>query len=152
MRFFIVVSWCCAALIPGVLEAKSVKQAREEVVDETVLYLNVPYLWGGRHPKTGLDCSSFVQVVYAKAGLHLPRVSRAQFSATHNLKPSDVLPGDLVFFAMKNPGTAKVDHVGIYMGKGYFIHASVTHGVHIESIDKPYYLNRLVGVRKYRGF
>jgi lipoprotein Spr len=45
-----------------------------------------------------------------------------------------------------------VDHVGIYVGKGFFVHASVSSGVHIDSITNPYYFQRLVSVRKYAGF
>lgn len=133
-------------------QAKPIQQARDEVVAETLRYLNVPYLWGGRHPKTGLDCSAFVQLVYETAGLALPRTSREQFAATSGLAPRKVLPGDLLFFAMKRPGTSRVDHVGLYVGRGFFVHASVTNGIHIESIQKPYFLDRLVGARKFRGF
>lgn len=132
--------------------AGSIKAARDVIVKDTLTYLNVPYLWGGQHPDTGIDCSAFVQLVYGKAGIGVPRVSRDQFQSTVALAPDKVLPGDLLFFAMKNPGTAKVDHVGVYVGRGYFLHASVTNGIHIEPISKPYYLDRLVGARKYRGF
>ena len=141
---------CLLAAAPA--GALSIRKARGAVVNQTLEYLNVPYLWGGQHPKTGLDCSAFVQLVYRKAGLKVPRVSRDQFKATRPVSPKRLLPGDLVFFAMKNPGTAKVDHVGIYMGKEIFIHASFTHGIHVERITKPYFLARLVGVRSYRGF
>ncbi len=133
-------------------QARSIQSARGAVVEETLDYLNGPYLWGGVNPKTGLDCSGFVQLVYQKAGLGLPRVSRRQFAATRPVSPRKVLPGDLVFFAMKNPGTAKVDHIGIYIGKGLFIHASFTNGIHVEPISKPYYLSRLVGIRRFKGF
>ncbi len=107
-------------------EAKTIAEARGEVVKETMTYLNTPYLWGGMHPRTGMDCSAFVKLVYSKAGLTLPRVARDQFARSLRLSPSGVLPGDMIFFAMKNPGTAKVDHVGIYVGKGFFVHASFT--------------------------
>ncbi|MDQ7772556.1 MAG: C40 family peptidase [Elusimicrobiales bacterium] len=137
---------------PAAAGAKSIAQARAEVVDATMVYLNTPYLWGGMHPDTGMDCSAFAKLVYGRAGLELPRVSRDQFAASLRLPPAGVLPGDLVFFAMKNPGTARVDHVGIYVGKGFFVHASFTNGVHIDSVQNPYYYQRLVSVRKYRGF
>jgi len=136
----------------GAARAETIAKARDNVITQTLAYLNIPYLWGGEHPQTGLDCSGFVQLVFRKAGLELPRVARDQFSATDFLPPSRVLPGDLVFFAMKHPGTARVDHVGIYLGKGYFIHASFTNGIHVEPITKPYYQDRLVGIRKYSGF
>ncbi|KAF0125518.1 MAG: hypothetical protein FD189_492 [Elusimicrobia bacterium] len=140
------------ALLQAPAAAMSIAQARDQIVDATMVYLNTPYLWGGMHPDTGMDCSAFVKLVYSRAGLELPRVSREQFSGTLRLPPGGVLPGDLIFFAMKNPGTARVDHVGIYVGKGLFVHASFTHGVHIDSAQNPYYYARLVGVRKYRGF
>ncbi len=137
---------------PGLAQARSIAKTRDEVIGKTLRYLNTPYLWGGEHPQTGLDCSSFVQLVYRNAGLHLPRVARDQYRSTLPLSPANVLPGDLLFFSMKRPGLAHVDHVGIYLGKGYFIHASVTNGIHVEPITKPYYLDRLVAIKKYRGF
>jgi cell wall-associated NlpC family hydrolase len=143
---------CCAALLAPAARAESVAAARDAVVRETMTYLNTPYLWGGMHPQTGMDCSAFAKLVYSRAGLSLPRVSAEQFAQTVRLKPAAVLPGDLVFFAMKNPGTAAVDHVGVYVGKGFFVHASFSNGVHIDSITNPYYYQRLVSVRKYRGF
>ena len=153
-------SWTHRPLIAALLvaalarptPAKSIAAAREEILRQTMPYLNVPYLWGGTYPRTGLDCSGFVQLVYHQAGLSLPRVTSQQFGATRYLKPSEVLPGDLIFFAMKNPGTANVDHVGIYVGKGLFIAASTANGIHIEPITNPYYFQRLVGIRRYGGF
>lgn len=133
-------------------EAMTIAAARRTVVRETMTYLNTPYLWGGMHPRTGMDCSAFVKLVYSRAGLTLPRVSREQFAGTLYLRPSRVLPGDLIFFAMKHPGTARVDHVGIYVGKGFFVHASFSNGVHIDSVHNRYYYERLIGVRKYAGF
>jgi cell wall-associated NlpC family hydrolase len=141
-----------AALPTGRAGAVSVAEARERVVTETMTYLNTPYLWGGMHPDTGMDCSAFTRIVYSRAGLMLPRVSRDQYAGTRRLGPQEVRPGDLVFFAMKHPGTARVDHVGIYVGKGFFVHASFSNGVHIDSVANPYYYARLVGVRKYAGF
>ncbi|MBI4801109.1 MAG: C40 family peptidase [Elusimicrobia bacterium] len=133
-------------------QAKSIADARNEVVQETLKYLSIPYLWGGTHPGTGLDCSGFVQLVYSKAGLNLPRVAREQFAASLYLKPAAILPGDMIFFSMKRPGSSKVDHIGIYVGKGFFVHASVSNGIHIDSVSNPYYFQRIVSVRKYRGF
>ena len=140
------------ALLPGPAGAVAIADARAAVVKETLTFLNTPYLWGGMHPDTGMDCSAFARLVYAKAGLHLPRVSGEQYAQSLYLAPSAVQPGDLIFFAMKNPGTPKVDHVGIYVGKGFFVHASFSNGVHIDSVTNPYYYARLVSLRKYRGF
>lgn len=139
-------------LLPGSAGAVAIADARAAVVNQTMTYLNTPYLWGGMHPDTGMDCSAFAKLVYARAGLNLPRVARDQYAQSLHLAPSAVQPGDLIFFAMKHPGTALVDHVGIYVGKGFFVHASFTNGVHIDSVANPYYYARLVSLRKYRGF
>ncbi len=90
--------------------------------------------------------------MYHEAGYSLPRVSVDQYAATKPLKPSQVLPGDLIFFAMAHPAAKRVDHVGIYLGKGLFIAASTTYGIRIDSISKPYYQERLVSIRKFSGF
>lgn len=132
--------------------AKTIADARNQVVQETMRYLTIPYLWGGTSPKSGLDCSGFVQLVFSKAGLNLPRVARDQFAASLYLKPNGVLPGDLIFFSMKKPGSSHVDHIGIYVGKGFFVHASVSNGIHIDSVTNPYYYSRIISIRKYRGF
>jgi len=139
-------------LSAGPAQAKSIADARNQVVQETLKYLSIPYLWGGTSPKSGLDCSGFVQLVYSKAGLNLPRVARDQYAASLHLKPAGVLPGDMIFFSMKKPGSSHVDHIGIYVGKGFFVHASVSNGIHIDSVGNPYYYSRIVSIRKYRGF
>ncbi|GAB47533.1 transglycosylase SLT domain-containing protein [Mobilicoccus pelagius] len=84
-------------------------------------YLGIPYKWGGTNPRTGLDCSGFVQLVMKQHGVSLPRVSRDQ--ARQGVKvPSlaQARPGDLVAFG--NP----VHHIGIYVGGGKMIHAPHT--------------------------
>lgn len=141
-----------ASLAASSARAVTIAAARTSILAQTMPYLNIPYLWGGVSPDTGLDCSGFVQLVYQRAGLSLPRVAREQFSATRHLKPREVQPGDLIFFSMHRPRARKVDHVGIYLGKGLFIHASVTNGIHVEPVSKTYYQERLVSIRRYRGF
>ncbi len=129
----------------------SVKEARMGLMQASLDYLAIPYLWGGQNPQMGLDCSAFVQLLYRKAGLSLPRVSTEQYQVTQYLGPDETLPGDLVFFAMKSTWKG-VDHVGLYLGKGFFIHASYSQGVHIDHLTNPYYLARLVSIRKFKGF
>jgi len=134
------------------VEAKSIQDARREIVHRTMDYLNIPYLWGGTNPDTGLDCSGFVQLVYNKTGLKVPRVSGDQYRLSDYLGPQSVREADLIFFSMKNPGSKKVDHVGIYVGKGFFVHASFSNGIHIDNVNNRYYYERIVGIRKFPGF
>ncbi|MGB3412744.1 MAG: transglycosylase SLT domain-containing protein [Microthrixaceae bacterium] len=95
--------------------------APQEIIDVASEYLGIPYVWGGSNPSTGLDCSGFVQNVFARFGIDLPRVSRQQALAGEAV-PSieDARPGDLIAFG--HP----VDHIGIYVGDNKFIHAPKT--------------------------
>ncbi|MDM7323902.1 MAG: LysM peptidoglycan-binding domain-containing protein [Thermus sp.] len=106
-------------------------------------YLGIPYKYGANSP-TSLDCSAFVAQVYAELGVVLPRTSRDQY---RSLLPADTLrPGDLVFFSF---GGRDIDHVGIYLGRGVFAHAS-SYGsrVVIESLEAPFYQRTYRGARR----
>jgi len=82
---------------------------------EAIQYLGVPYKWGGTDPKSGLDCSGLVVVVFKKLGKDLPHYSQAQAQLGAPVSYSDLQPGDLVFFG------SPVHHVGIYLGEDYYI-------------------------------
>jgi peptidoglycan DL-endopeptidase CwlO len=91
---------------------------RAAVVEAAKRYLGVPYKWGGTNPAVGLDCSGFVQRVYADLGISLPRVSVDQSKAGQKVASLDqAVPGDLVF------RRGSPNHIGIYLGDGQFIHA-----------------------------
>ncbi len=106
-------------------------------------YLGVPYKYGANSPLS-LDCSAFVAQVYAELGVALPRTTREQYQA---LPVAEALrPGDLVFFSF---GGREVDHVGLYLGRGVFAHAS-SYGsrVVIESLEAPFYRRTYRGARR----
>ena len=129
--------------------AETIGQVRDRIVRLALEPLGVPYVWGGTRPDKGLDCSGFVLAVYRWAGLDLPRVSADQFRFTQYLEPRQVKRGDLVFFNMKLDPKKKVDHVGIYLGAGWFAHASFSRGIIVDSLLKPYYRQRLQGIRRH---
>ena len=114
-------------------------------------YLGVPYRWGGTSPKTGFDCSGFVQYVFAKHRTSLPRTSREMASSGTRLRPdwSALQPGDLVMFA--EPGE-RISHVAIYTGKRRIIHASSSGGrVRYDALDTrrgKWFARRLVAARR----
>jgi cell wall-associated NlpC family hydrolase len=83
-------------------------------------YVGVPYVWGGNQPSSGFDCSGLTQFVYAQLGVWLPHYAAAQFLAYPRLDPSQLAPGDLVFFEPKADGPG---HVAIYAGNGTIIEA-----------------------------
>jgi len=82
--------------------------------------LGVSYRYGGTSRKQGFDCSGLIQFAYAQAGIELPRTAREQFQATERIERKELRPGDLVFFRIKG---RDIDHVGMYIGGGRFIHA-----------------------------
>ena len=106
-----------------------------------------PYRYGGASPETGFDCSGLVQYVYRDIlDLRLPRSSRDLAAwQVPRIEPSRLAAADLVFFA--RGGT--VDHVGIYIGQGRFVHAPSGSGaVRLDHLDGPYWREHYSGARR----
>ena len=100
------------------------------ILEAAQIYLNAPYLWGGRSP-FGIDCSGFIQMVFKVNGISLSRDAQqqAQFGEIVNFI-TDAVPGDVVFFD-NNEGV--IVHTGLIIGKNKIMHASGT--VRIDVID-----------------
>jgi cell wall-associated NlpC family hydrolase len=91
----------------------------EAAVSEALKQLGTPYVWGGAAPG-GFDCSGLVSWAYAQAGLGgLPHFTGALWATGTHISSSELAPGDLVFFNGLN-------HVGMYIGGGNFVHAPHT--------------------------
>ena len=105
-------------------------------------YIGVPYQFGGTTPK-GFDCSGYLQYVFAKNGLNIPRLADEQYNlGLRTTSIGQLEPGDLVFFTTY---TAGVSHCGIYLGDGQFIHTSSSRGVRIDNLSAEYWKPRYVG-------
>jgi cell wall-associated NlpC family hydrolase len=101
-------------------------------------WLGTPYSWGGGGPAgpsygtaqgagtKGFDCSGLTQYAWAKAGIQLPRVAAAQYTAGPHIPRTQLRPGDLLFFATNTHNPATIHHVGLYYGHGQMIHAPQT--------------------------
>jgi peptidoglycan DL-endopeptidase CwlO len=111
------------------------------VLEAATRYLGVPYRWGGTDPSVGLDCSGFVQRVYADLGISLPRVSVDQARQGVGVASlAEARPGDLVFWQ------GSPNHIGIYAGDGEMIVAPRTGDVvRFQRITRtPHAIRRIV--------
>jgi len=80
------------------------------------------YRWGGSTPRTGFDCSGLTHYAFKSANINLPRTAAEQYRHTKRVSLSKMQAGDLIFFHTRRT-RARVNHVGIYVGNGRFIHA-----------------------------
>ncbi len=110
--------------------SESIENLNEEIVRIAKLFINSPYLWGGRSPY-GIDCSGLSQVVYKIIGLNIPRDAGQQVKMGETVNFINMVqPGDLAFFDNEEE---IITHVGIIIDNGKIIHSSGY--VKIESLD-----------------
>ena len=111
-------------------------------------FVGYPYVYGGNGPSS-FDCSGFVLYVYRHFGYSFSRGAQEQYLDGTPVAYGDLQPGDLVFFSSSAPDSSNfrsITHVGLYLGDGYFIHASnPTRGVVIDSLWSGYYSTHFWG-------
>jgi cell wall-associated NlpC family hydrolase len=117
----------------------------EEIIDTAKKFLGIKYVWAANGPNC-FDCSGFTKYVYKQNGITLPRYSGHQANVGIKVSYNELEKGDLVFFDTEHKFRGKVNHVGIYIGNGKFIHASsAKKKVIITSFDeKPFYKRRFL--------
>jgi len=104
-----------------------------------------PYRNGGSDPK-GFDCSGFIQYVFSRYNLFVPREVRDLYRMGQALKPDELTAGDLVFFSTTEPGAS---HVGMAIGGDQFVHAPSSTGVvRVEHLSANYWSMRFLGARR----
>lgn len=104
---------------------------KKHLVNNALIFLNAPYLWGGRTP-FGIDCSGFTQIVYRLQGINIPRDAFQQAEVGNTLSfIEESEEGDLAFF---DDPEGKISHVGIIMNNNNIIHASGK--VRIDKLDQ----------------
>ena len=117
-------------------------------------YLGTKYTYGGAAPQSGFDCSGFVQYVFSRNGVTLPRTSRLQSTAGRSVAANleNARAGDLLFFSQKGDA---VDHVAIYVGNDRILHSSSSGGgVRYDDLSSArgrWFRDRIVATRRVLG-
>lgn len=119
---------------------------REGAVAQAMLLVNTPYRYGGNTPEGGFDCSGLVHYVFnSVSASRLPRSTAQWAAASAPVPESSRQRGDLVFF---NTSGTPWSHMGIYVGRGQFVHAPSTGGtVRQDSLSNRYFAPRYMGAR-----
>lgn len=110
-----------AITMTELLYGEGVSDVRVDLVEYAKQFLGNPYVWGGTSLTKGADCSGFVLSIFKKYGVKLSHHSGTQAKEGTKISTSELLPGDLVFYANSS---GKINHVAIYIGGGQVIHAS----------------------------
>jgi len=124
------------------------EQEREALLRYARYFKGGRYVWGGTSPE-GFDCSGYVQYLYKKHHIDLPRTAWAQSKVGIPVAKNALQKGDLLFFLTDKSREIPVTHVGIYLGNGHFIHAaSKKKGIIISPIDHGYYAKKFVTAKR----
>ncbi len=111
-------------------------------------HLGERYVWGGTRPNA-FDCSGYMQYLYRKEGVELPRTAYEQSKVGKEVSRFELKKGDLLFFLTDKSRGIPVTHVGMYLGNDKFIHAaSKKKGIIISSFSKSRYSRLFVTARR----
>lgn len=118
----------------------------QQLFDTAALQLGAPYRLGGEGPDA-FDCSGLVLFSHSRLGIRVPRTAAAQREAAQPVRREALRAGDLLFFRMRGDA---VDHVGIYDGAGFFLHAPGRgRGIERARFELPWYRERFVGAGRF---
>ncbi len=141
------------------------KELRKALVYMAQSYIGKRYVLSGDNPENGFDCSGLVWYVYDRLNIKIPRNSQKQYLNSRQKKFSEIKIGDLVFFEVYPHDNlinhfrdimvtyfirTNINHVGIYVGDGKFIHAPREgKNVMISDLNSKYWRNHFIGAGDY---
>jgi len=121
---------------------------RQKLLEDAKYFKGGKYVWGGTTPE-GFDCSGYVQYLYKKHNINLPRTAWEQSKKGQIVERNNLQKGDLLFFLTDKKRGIPVTHVGIYIGNGKFIHAaSKKKGIIISPLSHGNYAKTFVSARR----
>lgn len=117
------------------------------IMNEALKYNGNPYVWGGKTPAQGFDCSGLTSWAFRAAGVNLNGSAAEQYAATVPVDPKDAQPGDLVFFKGTYGGPDHVSHVGIYVDANT-MYDSENAGIGYHQFTSPGWQKYYAGIRR----
>ncbi|MGS2748727.1 bifunctional lytic transglycosylase/C40 family peptidase [Bacillus zanthoxyli] len=119
----------------------------KKIMEEALKYNGNPYVWGGKTPAQGFDCSGLTSWAFRAAGVNLNGSASEQYYATVEVDPKDAQPGDLVFFKGTYGGPDHVSHVGIYVDANT-MYDSESSGIGYHQFTSPGWQKYYAGIRR----
>lgn len=146
--FVLIILLCGCALLDPIPDELS--RARTQVVSVAITKVGTPYHYGRAGP-WAFDASGLAHYVYTEAGLRMPRYYEDQRVVGRKISFEAARPGDLLVYRLKLPyGSEPSPHVGIYIGDGEMIHASVVQGrVVVTNVTTEFWRKRFVTALTY---
>jgi cell wall-associated NlpC family hydrolase len=136
---------------PLVPKASAATSKGERVVSIAKSYQGrVDYKFGARNPSSLIfDCSSFTEFVFTKVGVDLKWGTKSQKYQGYYVSKGNLSKGDLVFFDTVGSNNKVINHVGIYIGDGKFIHNTpAKDGLAINSLRSGWWSGHYVKARR----
>ena len=129
---------------------KTCKPKRANIQELLNSYLGKPYVWAEEGPDA-FDCSGLTYNIYGSMGVEIPRVASEQAKMGKKVAFKNLHYGDLIFFGSTNKRSKRINHVGMYLGDGWFAHASSKQRkVTISHFEKePVYRKRMKVCKRY---
>ncbi len=121
---------------------------KQKLLEDAKYFKGGRYIWGGTTPE-GFDCSGYVQYLFKKHNINLPRTAWEQSKQGQTVQRDELQKGDLLFFLTDKKRGIPITHVGIYIGNGNFIHAaSKEKGIIISPLTHGSYAETFVSARR----
>ncbi len=117
-------------------------ESSNRILEEAQKYLGMRYVWGGKTPETGFDCSGFVSWCFTASGVKNVQASaQGLYEMSDKIMEDELSPGDLVFFTGTDDRDIKISHVEIYVGNGMCIGAGDP--INYHSLSNSWYRQHL---------
>ncbi len=119
------------------------------VLTEIEKFQGWPYVWGGKNPTQGFDCSGLTSWGLKQIGIDLPSYALSQYELTTPINPSEAQPGDLIFFKGTYQSPDHISHVGFYIDENT-MYDSQNAGIGYHNWKTPYWQQHFAGIHRVK--